>query len=73
MLFTRILASLVVGFLGTYYFMRGKKAGDIKLIFLGIGLTVLSFVIWGLFDSDDVTKGALKSMLPAASDQQLPQ
>jgi hypothetical protein len=73
MLFTRILASLVVGFLGTYYFMRGKKSGDIKLIFLGIGLTVLSFVIWGLFDSDDVTKGALNSMMPAASDQQLPQ
>ena len=73
MLFTRILASLVVGLLGSYYFYRGKKEGDTKLIFLALGLFVLSYVIWGLFDQDDMTKGALKSMMPQGTDQQIPQ
>ena len=71
MLFTRILASLVIGLLGTYYFMRGKKSGDMKLMMLGLGLTALSYVVWGLFDSDDMTKGALKNMMPQPNIEQV--
>lgn len=74
MFFTKIIISLVLSLLGSYYFYRGKKTGEIKLILWGIGLFILSYVIFvGDKTSDNASKTLINSMMPQSQDQQTPQ
>ncbi|HTC22565.1 MAG TPA: hypothetical protein VK859_17040 [bacterium] len=66
----KILASLVIGFLGTYYMYRGKKTQNIKMILWGVALAVLSYLPFAGGGDDDTTKAVLKAMIPGSTDQQ---
>ena len=71
MLIFKILVSLVLGLLGVYYWVRGKKKQDIKMMLWGIALTLLSsYLPFAGGGDDDPTKALLKTMVPGTTEQQ---
>lgn len=69
MLMFKILVSLVVGLLGGYYFWRGIKTQNTKMILLGIGLTIASYFVFSGGGNDDVTKTMLNNMIQSTPGQ----
>ena len=73
MMWLEFVASSLMGLVGGYLLYRGKKIQEPKLMLWGAVLIVLSYYLFSLGGKDDDTKTALKALLPASTDQQLPQ
>lgn len=72
MLMFKILVSLIVGLLGGYYFWRGIKTQNTKMILVGIALTIASYFVFSGGDSDQDTKALMNNLMQTTPNPQQP-
>ncbi len=68
----KILASLVLGLLGGYYFWRGIKTANTKMILWGVALTILSYLVFSGGGNDQDTKALMNNLMQTPPGQQQP-
>ncbi len=74
MIWLETAASFIMGTIGTYMLIRGKKIQQPKMMLWGAVLLVLSYFLfagWG--KDDDPSKAVLKVLVPGSSESQTPQ
>jgi hypothetical protein len=73
MMLLETVASFIVGTIGTFMLIRGKKKADTKLMIWGGVLIVASYFLfsgWG--GNDDSSKAVINNLMQATPGQQQP-
>jgi hypothetical protein len=73
MILLETVASFIVGTIGTFMLIRGKKKADTKLMIWGGVLIVASYFLfsgWG--GNDDSSKAVINNLIQATPGQQQP-
>ena len=71
MFWIEAVLSILMGTIGGYLMYRGKKIQEPKMIIWGGVLIVLSYFLFSSGGKDDdVSKTALKNLIPPTADQQ---
>ncbi|HEY5039167.1 MAG TPA: hypothetical protein VIJ93_08870 [bacterium] len=74
MIWLEIVVSCIMGFIGGYLMLRGKKIQEPKMILWGAALIVLSYLLFAGWGKDDDSKELLKKLMPPTpTEQQLQQ
>ena len=69
MLMLKIMASLILGLLGGYYFWKGIKTANNKMLLGGVVLTILSYLVFS-GGSDQDTKAIMNNLMQTTPGQQ---
>jgi hypothetical protein len=70
MFWLEAVLSILMGTIGAYLMYRGKKIQEPKMIIWGGVLIVLSYFLFSSGGKDDdVSKAALKNLMPPTTDQ----
>jgi len=73
MIWLNITVSTIMGLVGGYMMLRGKKIQQPKMILWGAALIVLSYLLFAGWGKDDSSNIDIKKLMPGAADQQTPQ
>jgi predicted tellurium resistance membrane protein TerC len=72
MIWLEMAASFIMGTIGFYMMLRGKKIQDHKMIIWGGVIMVLSYLLFSWGGNDESSKAVLNKLMPTATEPPQP-